>query len=79
MNEETRLILKNQREIMEFLLYPKNPDGLFKQRSLTDEALAPKEDDGLAEQRDKDLEDKKKGYGGSYRFPSLPANKEKDK
>ena len=57
MNETERLILKNQREIMEFLLYPKNPDGLFKQRSLTDEALTPKENN-LSKQRDIDLEDK---------------------
>jgi len=45
MNKETRLIIENQKEIMEFLLYPNYPESLIKQKNKIIELLIPKESD----------------------------------
>ncbi len=50
MKAETKLILENQIEIMEFLLYPNSPEKLIKQRNKTSEALTPPTND-LKEKR----------------------------
>lgn len=37
-----RQILLNQREIMDFLLYPNNPEGIIECRNITDSLFNPK-------------------------------------
>ena len=37
-----RLVLENQQALMEFQLYPKNPDNLIRQKNKVIEALSPK-------------------------------------
>jgi len=41
MNETERLQLENDLAIIQFLLYPKNPDDLIKQKNKIIEVLAP--------------------------------------